>query len=104
MLTLLLNREITKTSGAMKPCQTPSQKPASTLCSFAVPLNWFGPGAQPTRVLTTSRATTRNTKEDFIAIPSLAIYEGCKEKVSSNPFSRRRVNYELVERKLAGAR
>src|SRR5215467_4352000 len=80
----------------MKPCQMPSQKPASTLCSFTVPLNWFGPGAQPTSIFTSRRATTRNTKEDFIAIPSLRIYEELREKDSLNLFSSRRVYYELV--------
>src|SRR5215472_18053566 len=84
MLRLLLNSETTKTNGAIKPCQTPSQKPASTLCSFAVPLNWLGPGAHPTKAFTSSRASSRNAKADFIAISSLTIYEGRGEKVSSS--------------------
>src|ERR1700756_5542030 len=68
---LLLNSEATKTNGAIKPCQSPSQKPATTPCSLAVPLDWLSPGAHPARMFNNSRASTSKVREDFIAIPPL---------------------------------
>src|SRR6266436_6553613 len=71
MLRLLLNSEATNTNGAIKPCQSPSQKPATPSCSLAVPLNWLGPAAHPARMFSNSRTSTNKVKEDFIAIPPL---------------------------------
>src|SRR6202008_370349 len=70
---LLLNSEATNTNGAKKPCQSPSQKPATTLCSLVVPLDWLGPGAHPARMTSNSRTSTSKVKEDFIAIAPLPI-------------------------------
>src|SRR5260370_30530064 len=69
MLRLLLNSEATNTKGAIKPCQSPSQKHATTLCSFAVPLYWLGPAAHPARMFISSRRSTSKVRDDFITIP-----------------------------------
>src|SRR5215470_17961800 len=76
MLRLLLNSEATNTNGAMKPCHSPSQKPAAKPCSLATPLHSLGVGAHPARVVSNSRRSTSKVKEDFIAIPRL--YMGTK--------------------------
>src|SRR6266851_873574 len=73
MLRLLLNSETTNTKGAIKPCQSPSQKHATSLCSFAVPLYWLGPAAHPARMFINSRRSTSKVREDFIAIPPFPI-------------------------------
>src|SRR4029077_4311127 len=73
MLRLLLNSEATKTNGAIKPCQNPSQKPATTPCSLAVPLNWLGPAAHPARMVSNSRTSTSKVREDFIGIPPVYV-------------------------------
>src|ERR1700719_1940882 len=71
MLRLLLNSEATNTNGAIKPCHSPSQKPATTPPSLVVPLNWLGPGAHPARMFSKSRTSTSKVREDFMAIPPL---------------------------------
>src|SRR6267154_6178828 len=71
MLRLLLNSEATNTKGAIKPCQSPSQKHATSLCSFAVPLYWLGPAAHPARMFINSRRSTSKARENFMAIPPL---------------------------------
>src|SRR5260370_37787045 len=71
MLRLLLNSEATNTKGAIKPCQSPSQKHATSLCSFAVPLYWLGPAAHPAIMFINSRRSTSSVREDFIVIPPL---------------------------------
>src|SRR6516164_1329634 len=48
--------ETTKTNGEMKPCQSPSQNPATVALSLAVPLNALGPGAQAARMRRKVRA------------------------------------------------
>ena len=67
MLRLVLNSEAKNTNGAIEPCQSPSQKPASPY-SLAVPLDWLVPGAHPARMLSNSRTTTSELAERFIAI------------------------------------
>src|SRR4029077_4253163 len=84
MLRLLLNSEATKTNGAIKPCQSPSQNPATTPCSLAVPLNWLGPEAHPARTFSSSRTSTSTVKENFIAIPPLRMVTNDGHEKSQN--------------------
>src|SRR5262245_30746209 len=61
----------------MKPCQRPSQKPATTSCSLAFPLNWLAPGAHPARMFNNSKKSTNTVREDFIGIStSLVTHRG----------------------------
>src|SRR5215831_5952437 len=66
---LLLNSEATNINGATKPCQRPSQNPATTLRSLTVPLNRLASGAHPAKMFSNSRTRTTMVNEDFIAIP-----------------------------------
>src|SRR5215469_9046535 len=68
---LLLNSETRSTNGEIKPCQSPSQNPATAPCSLAVPADSFAPGAHPARMLSNSSTSTTRVKEDLIAIPPL---------------------------------
>ena len=81
MLRLCLNSDTTNTIGAMKPCQRPSQKPAITFWSLAVPLNWLTPATHPASMFSNKRTSTSRTKEDFIAILPLHLAtKGGREK------------------------
>src|SRR5262249_52789941 len=53
-------------NGAIKPCQRPSQKPATPSWFIAVPLDWLGPGAHVVRGFSNSKRTTSKVKEGFI--------------------------------------
>src|SRR6516225_3963904 len=66
---LLLNSDTTKTTGAINPCQRPSEKPATPPCSLAVPLDRLGPGAHPAKIIINSRTSTSTVKDDFTATP-----------------------------------
>src|SRR5215472_13633672 len=66
---LFLNREATSANGAIKPCQRPSQKPATTPCVSGVPRSWLADGAQPARKTASDRTLSRETKERFMEIP-----------------------------------
>src|SRR5579863_7876484 len=66
MLRSLRNSETTNIRGATKPCQRPSQKPATPPCSLAVPLDGLGPDAHPARTPSTRRTTTSKIKKDFM--------------------------------------
>src|SRR6516225_10432005 len=79
-----LNSEATKTNGAIKPCQRPSQKPATTSCWFATPLDWLAPGAHPARMLTNNMTSTSKLKAGFIAIPPLDILTTLRLEKSQN--------------------
>ena len=80
MLRLCLNSDGTNTIGAIKPCQRPSQKPATTFWSLVVPLNWLTPGAHPASMFSNKRTRTSRAK-DFIAIPPLRLTtKGGREK------------------------
>src|SRR6516225_4284964 len=84
MVRLLLNSETRSTNGAIKPCQSPSQNPATAPCSLAVPADWFAPGAQPARMFSNSSASTTRVKEDLIAIPPLPTGTKHQHKKSQN--------------------
>src|SRR5215472_6587864 len=79
-----LKSEATKTNGAIKPCQRPSQKPATTLCWFATPLDWLAPGAHPARMLTNNIISTSKLKAGFIVIPPLDILTTVRLEKSQN--------------------
>src|ERR1700738_1433353 len=82
MLTLLLNSEATNTNGAIKPCHSPSQKPARP-CSPAVPANWLAPGAHPATTCSDSMTRTITSKaEDFMPLLLTHEYEAAAGKVS----------------------
>ena len=53
----------------MKPCQRPNQKPAIAPWSLAVALDWLGLGAQPAKMLSSSKTTTSNARLDIIEAP-----------------------------------
>ena len=70
-------------NGAIKPCQSPSQKPATPPWSMGVPLDWFAVGAHPVRMVTSNRARTSRVKGGLIAIFSRTQnYERRARKVS----------------------
>jgi hypothetical protein len=68
-------------NGAIKPCQSPSQKPATPPWSMGVPLDWFAVGAHPVRMVTSNRARTSRVKGGLIAIsPVHRTTNGGREK------------------------
>src|SRR5215472_135757 len=81
MLRCPLNSEATNTNGAVKPCQRPSQKPATPSCSIAVSLNGLGLGAHPARMISSSTNPSK-AKEGFILFPPTPRYEAQAQKVS----------------------
>src|SRR6266550_6143791 len=103
MLRSFLNSETTNTNGAIKPCQSPSQKPATPSCSLAIPLDGFGPGAHPARTHSTGRTTmTSKIKEGFIRqlLPQSG-YEARAGKVSERRIHIRTPAYAHRRRSLS---
>src|SRR5262245_27076492 len=98
MLILLLNSETTNTNGAIKPCHSPNQKPATSWFSLVMPLNSLGLGAHLTEIVNNSRTSTNKAKEDFIAIPPLHCYVARARKVSWCPMWRLRRAQEANQR------
>src|ERR1700745_1771277 len=74
MLPLFFTSEPTKMNSAIKPCHSPSQKPATVKCSPGVPLNWLGPAAHPARIFANTSTTTNKAQEDFMAGPPLPMF------------------------------
>src|SRR5208283_5263611 len=93
MLRSLLNSEVTNTNGAMNPCHSPIQNPATETFSPGAPFILLGPGTQPASIASNSK--TRTSAANFmIAPPTPATCEGAKlshsqldlaERSSSDP-------------------
>src|SRR5690606_14571127 len=59
-LTLSVNREMTKVTGAMNPCHNPSQNPATSPLSAVAPTSGLTPGAQAASSSPRTTTTARN--------------------------------------------
>src|SRR5271166_2538574 len=64
MLRSLLNSETMNTNGAINPCHSPSQNPATETFSPGTPFILSGPGTQPADIATNS--TTRMSAANFM--------------------------------------
>src|SRR5271165_4190196 len=64
MLRSLLNSETTNTNGAINPCHSPSQNPATETFSPGAPFILLGPGTQPADIA--SNSTTRMSAANFM--------------------------------------
>src|SRR5215469_1872156 len=86
MFKLLLNSDTIKTNGAMKPCHSPSQKPASPGCAPGMAWDVFAPGAHAVRTLnrriSTTRISTSGIGEVLIEMPPNVVYGRGERKVS----------------------
>src|SRR5271167_3262275 len=72
MLRSLLNSEITNTNGAINPCHSPSQNPATETFSPGAPFIWLGPGTQPANIASNSKTTM--SAATFMVDPPTSCY------------------------------
>src|SRR5215469_8888099 len=81
MFRLSLNSEAKKTKGAVKPCHTPSQKPAMAPCEFGLSMDWFAPGTHPASMRLNNNKNTSGIEKGFMARPPLLmVTKHCQEK------------------------
>src|SRR5208337_3778238 len=64
MLRSLLNSEVTNTNGAINPCHSPSQNPATGAFAPGAPFIMLGPGTQPANIASNNK--TRMSAANFM--------------------------------------